>query len=162
MSIHTELLNAEKESTSEIEHSVTRIHPRLMVTIFMVLLPIIYFYPAVKGEVVLMPGDGWLYSFLMRMLGGQMISAGVLPLSNPYTFAGWPFLATIQPGLLYPPNWLFAILPPATAMNIVVITTYHISLIGVYRYARCLELDRLSSLIAASAFSFGGFMISHI
>src|SRR5262249_9894930 len=137
-------------------------YPRLIITLLLVLLPIIYFYPAVKGELVLLMGDSWAYSVLMRMLLGQMISHGTLPLWNPYTFAGTPFLATIQPGALYPPNWLFALLAPGVAMNFVVITTYHVVLAGMYRYARCLGFDRLCALSASVIFSFGGFMIGHL
>ncbi|HMY75085.1 MAG TPA: YfhO family protein, partial [Blastocatellia bacterium] len=59
-------------------------------------------------------------------------------------------------------NWLFVILPAAWAMNIVVLTTYHIALIGTYLYARRIGQTRLAALVAGTAFSFGGFMINHL
>ncbi|MGH9844436.1 MAG: YfhO family protein [Blastocatellia bacterium] len=139
-----------------------RIRPRFVAIIFLALLPIVYFHPAVKGDLILLMGDGWSYSLPMRMLLGEMISLGIPPLWNPHTFAGTPFLATIQPGALYPPNWLFAVFPPGLAMNIVVITTYHLALVGTYCYARTLDFDRLAALVAAVTFSFGGFFISHL
>ncbi len=37
---------------------------------------------------------------------------GELPLWNPNQGLGGPFLATLQTGVLYPPNWLHVLLPP--------------------------------------------------
>ncbi len=161
----TLLFSRRNETTHTVERA--RLHvqhkwPKWLASLFLAILPIVYFFPAVKGDVVLLMGDSWAYSVLMRMLLGQMIAEGILPLWNPYTFAGTPFLATLQPGAFYPPNWLFAVLPPGAAMNLVVITTYHIALAGTYRFARAAGLDRLASLVAAVTFSFGGFFITHL
>ncbi len=126
------------------------------------MLPLIYFLPAVKGNIVLAIGDSWSYSILLRMLLGQMIAQGILPLWNPFTFAGMPLLASVQPGVLYPPNWIFAVFSPGVAINVVVITTYHIALIGSYLYARALNLGRMAALVTGLTFAFSGFMISHL
>jgi hypothetical protein len=131
-------------------------------SIFLALLPLAYFYPAVKGELVLAAGDAWLYSLPMRMLLGRMIAQGTLPLWNPHTFAGMPLLASVQPGVLYPPNWLFAALPPGAAINAVIIITYQLALIGAYLYARELHMGRAAALLTGITFTFGGFMISHL
>jgi hypothetical protein len=37
----------------------------------------------------------------------ERLAAGTLPLWNPYEFGGIPFLASLQPGVLYPPVALF-------------------------------------------------------
>jgi hypothetical protein len=47
-------------------------------------------------------------------------------------------------------------------MNWMVITTYHIALIGTYLYARRIGCNRIGSMIAGIAFAFGGFMIAHL
>ena len=140
---------------------VTRKSSSLMTVAALLLLPLICFFPAVTGRVIFAMGDAWTYSLPMRVLTGEMIRRGTLPLWNPHAFAGMPLLATIQPGVLYPPNWLFAILPPGAAMNAVTIITYHLSLCGAYLFARSLSLGRLAALAAAVIFTFGGFMISH-
>ncbi|HWQ31565.1 MAG TPA: YfhO family protein [Blastocatellia bacterium] len=127
----------------------------------LLLLPLVYFLPAVKGDVVLATGDGWAYSLPMRLLLGEMIRQGTLPLWNPYSFAGMPLLASVQPGVLYPPNWLFAFLSPVAAMNAVTIITYQIALIGAYLYARAVRMQRTAALVTALIFTFGGFMICH-
>ncbi|MEP7341505.1 MAG: YfhO family protein [Acidobacteriota bacterium] len=125
-------------------------------------LPFFYFLPATVGRVALTMGDSWSYSILMRMLAARLWANGELPLWNPYTFGGMPLLAAIQPGVLYPPNWLFLILPPGVALNLVVITTYSLCLLGVYLYARAVRFQRASALLSAICFTFGGFLISHL
>lgn len=135
---------------------------RLVTASLLVLLPLLYFYPAVFGQVLLAPGDGWTQNLGVRVLLGQMIAHGQLPLWNPYLFAGMPLAATTYPGAFYPPNWVFALLSPGVAMNLLVITTFHLSLIGTYLYARRIGLERVGALVTAAAFTFGGFMIAHL
>jgi hypothetical protein len=93
---------------------------------------------------------------------GEMIGNGHLPLWNPYLFSGMPLMAAIVPGAFYPPTWLFAIFSPLTAMNWMVITTYHVALIGAYLYARRIGCNRVGSMIAGIAFAFGGYMTAHL
>src|SRR5262245_2319304 len=109
---------------------------RMLTAATLILTPLFYFFPAVIGWVTLVPGDGLTQNLGVRILIGQMLRDGHLPLWNPYIFAGTPLLASVYPGALYPPNWLFALFSPTTAMNIVVITTYHLAIIGTYLYGR--------------------------
>ncbi|MDX2029732.1 MAG: YfhO family protein [Blastocatellia bacterium] len=125
-------------------------------------IPILYFYPAVRGAVMLAPGDGWTQIIGIRVLIGQMLREGQLPLWNPYIFSGMPLLASIQPGALYPPTWLFAVLSPQPAMNWMVITTFHLALFGTYLYARRIGADRVGALAGGIAFAFGGYMVAHV
>jgi len=73
-----------------------------------------------------------------------------------------PLLASIQPGALYPPTWFFAVLSPQAAMNAMVISTYHVALIGAYLYARRIGTTRIGAMITGVAFAFGGYMIAHL
>src|SRR5262245_57031003 len=135
---------------------------RILMAVALVLLPLIYFFPAVIGKVTLKTGDSWSYSILMRILVGQMLAHGDMPLWNPQTFAGMPLLAALQPGVFYPPNWLFVLLPPGAAMKLVVISVYNVALIGSYLYARSLNMGRAPALVTGVTFAFGGFMIDHL
>ncbi len=135
---------------------------RLLVAAALVLIPLVYFHPALMGRVTLAPGDGWTQIFGIRVLIGQMIARGEWPLWNPYIFGGMPLLASLQPGALYPPTWLFAALSPQAAMNWMVITTYHIALIGTYLYLRRIGANRAGSILGGIAFAYGGYMIAHL
>ena len=135
---------------------------KILIATTLVLLPLIYFFPAVIGKLTLTTGDSWSYSILMRILVGQMLADGEIPLWNPYTFAGMPLLAALQAGVFYPPNWLFVLLPPGAAMKLVVISVYQLALIGSYLYARALNMGRVAALVTGVTFTFGGFMIDHL
>ncbi|MGH9851184.1 MAG: YfhO family protein, partial [Blastocatellia bacterium] len=135
---------------------------RIAVALALFLLPLVYFFPAALGKVTLAPGDGWAQIIGIRILIGEMIARGELPLWNPYSFAGMPLLGSIQPGTLYPPTWLFAFLSPQTAMNALVITTYHLAIIGTYLYSRRIGCSRIGAIISAITFAFGGYMIAHL
>ncbi len=135
---------------------------RIVAAAALIMAPIIYFFPAVIGMITLVPGDGLTQNLGVRVLIGQMLRDGYLPLWNPYIFAGTPLLASIYPGAIYPPNWLFALFSPTTAMNIVVITTYHLTLIGTYLYGRRIGMTRIGALITGVAFAFGGYMMAHL
>jgi hypothetical protein len=132
---------------------------KLSVTAVLALLPLLYFHEAARGAVALVQGDGWTANLGLRILTGEFLTQGMLPLWNPYIFGGMPLLASIYPGVLYPPNWLFAILPPGVAMNLVVITTFHVALIGAYHYARCIGCERAAALVTAIGFAFGGYLV---
>src|SRR5690242_5905313 len=86
--------------------------------------PIIYFLPALIQGKVLCPADGFLQNVPFRVAAAQMIRAGHLPLWNPDIFSGMPLFATAQVGILYPLNWFYVALSPATATNLMVISTY--------------------------------------
>src|SRR5437763_13400303 len=84
-----------------------RISPRVAVASAMALLPLIYFYPAVLGSVLLAPGDGWDQTLGAEALMGRMLASGEWPLWNPSTFAGTPPLASVSPAVRAPPYWPF-------------------------------------------------------
>lgn len=132
------------------------------VILTLVLLPLIFFFPAIIGTNSLLPADGWVQNFGVRALIGQMIGERQWPLWNPLIFAGTPLMASVYPGAFYPPNWLFAILAPGLAMKIVVITSYHLALIGTYLYARRLGYGRSGALGAGVMFAFSGYLIIHL
>ncbi|HEY9430105.1 MAG TPA: hypothetical protein VI260_01320, partial [Blastocatellia bacterium] len=135
---------------------------RIVTAAALILIPLLYFFPAVIGKITLVPGDGLTQNLGVRILIGQMLRDGYLPLWNPYIFAGTPLLASVYPGALYPPNWLFALFSPATAMNVVVITTYHLTIVGTYLYGRRIGMTRVGALVAGISFTFGGFMMAHM
>lgn len=133
---------------------------RPVLGVIVIFLPLIYFYSAVKSNLVLAQGDGWTANIGLRLLVGKFLQQGETPLWNPYIFSGMPLLASIYPGSLYPPNWIFAVLSPGVAINLVVITTYHLAIVASYRYGRTIGLDRTSALLVGIAFAFGGFMVT--
>ncbi len=132
---------------------------KLSLAVALGLLPLLYFHEAVRGDIVLLQGDGWTGNLGLRILTAKLLTQATLPLWNPYTFGGMPLLADLSAGVLYPANWLFVWLPPGLALNLAVITTFHLALIGTYLYVRCLGCGRLSALVSGSCYAFGGYMV---
>lgn len=67
---------------------------------------------------------------------------GVLPLWNPHTFCGMPFMSNGQTAVLYPPNIVYWLLPIRWAMFLDVFA-HHVFLgVGAYLLARSMRLRR--------------------
>ena len=126
------------------------------------LLPVIWFLPAVLGRTTFAHGDAWISNLGVRVLLGRLLAAGQLPLWNPYTFGGMPLLANVYTGALYPPNWLFAVFAPAVALTVLMVTNAQLALTGTYLFARRIGLTRMAALVAGIIFTFSGFFTGHL
>lgn len=76
-------------------------------------------------------GRGWTGDFLSYYLPGaeylgSRLARAEFPLWDPRHGAGAPFLASLQAGALYPPNWLHALLPTQSAF--VTLLALHLAL----------------------------------
>jgi len=49
-------------------------------------------------------GDGARYFLFMRLFGYSELRGGSIPLWNPHTFSGMPFVGNFQSAMYYPPN----------------------------------------------------------
>jgi len=87
---------------------------------------------------------------------GAALWRGEIPLWDPHQIAGLPFLATLQGGVLYPPNALYALLPTGIAMGL--LGFFHLVLAGVFTYALCRELGNspAGAGLGGVAFMLGG------
>jgi len=92
----------------------------------------------------------------------RYVSDGQLPLWNPFVFSGFPFLAAVQNGVLYPGTWLFVLFPPAMAMNLLVITSHALAAMFTYAYSRAIGCTQFAATFSALTFAFGGFMVARL
>ena len=63
----------------------------------------------------------------LKFLYGE-IGKGNFPLWNPHLLSGYPMFASFQSMLLYPPAWIWAVLPIVKATNIFIV--FHLWLLG--------------------------------
>jgi len=97
----------------------------------------------------------WLYGTLLR--------SGVLLKWTDLIGNGFPILGTGQSGGLYPVNFvLFRLLSPLAAFNATTLIHLVILAIGVYLYARTIEISRSGSFISALAITYSGFTTIHL
>ena len=132
---------------------------RLGPYVILALLPFGVFSWVMKDAILTDANDGLLFNYPLRIIAGNMLAAGQLPLWNPYSFGGSPFFAALQAGQLYPVNWLFAVMPPVIAMNLATILSYSLAATGTYALAREIGCNVFGAVIAALAFAFGSSMI---
>jgi hypothetical protein len=118
----------------------------------------VFGFPALLGRPAL-PGDDMTQNYPLRVLAGQQIRAGQLPLFDPYIWSGAPLLAGWNAAAAYPMTWLFAVLPGAAAWTAGLMATYEAAAGGMYAFLRLgLRLGPAASFAGALTFAFGGQM----
>src|SRR5271165_3887866 len=125
---------------------------------FLIGLPmIIYVPPAISGRPI-MNGDNLTQNYPLRVVSGELIRHGRLPLWNPYIWSGTPLLAGWNAGSLYPGTWLFAVFGGVGAWTINLVSAYVICGVGLHLFLRRLGCSPLASLLGATTFTYTGFM----
>lgn len=124
------------------------------------LITIVFFSDILQNNGLFAERDLGPYFIPPRLFWVESLSAGQFPLWNPLNFGGHPFFATLQPGMLYPPNILFLFLPFHDAFNWIIII--HFFLAGAFTYALLcfLEAGRWASFLGAVIFLLGGYLLS--
>jgi hypothetical protein len=131
------------------------------VLLLLVLPILVYGVPALLGHPVL-PGDDLTQNFPLRVLAGQQIRSGHLPLYDPYIWSGAPLLAGWNAGAAYPLTLLFAVLPPVAAWTLNMILTWAVAGLGMFAFLRALRLACVPSLLGALSFAFAGAMSAQV
>ena len=131
------------------------------VAVLITLPAVIFGLPALLGHPVL-PGDDLTQNLPLRVLAGQQIRAGHLPLFDPYIWSGAPLLAGWNAAAAYPLTWLFAILPGTAAWTVNMIATWAVAGLGMFCFLRALRLASLASLLGAFSFAFAGGMSAQV
>jgi hypothetical protein len=91
------------------------------------------------------------------------LKRGVLLLWDPYVYAGKFNMGELQPGLYYPLNWLFMLLPSKTGgasldgMQALIILDYFLAALFTHLLARSVGISRAGAYLAAASFAIGGF-----
>src|SRR5437016_11341690 len=106
--------------------------------------------------------DMYLQFLPWRDFGFRELATGNLALWNPYIFGGAPYFGAMQAALLYPPNWLFLILPLAPAVNWSI--ALHVFATGAFTFCwmRVRGLHVAASFLASVLIMFGGAHFMHI
>lgn len=139
--------------------------PATVAVATLVALPLlVYGVPAMAGHVVA-PGDDLTQSLPLRELVGRDLSAGHLPVFDPYLWSGAPLLAGWNAGAAYPMTWLFAVLPAVLAWTVSLASAVIAAGVGCYAFLRANGLRVVASWVGAVTFAFGGGMtaqVSHV
>jgi hypothetical protein len=134
----------------------------VVAVVLLAVLPVAIFgLPALLGHAVL-PGDDLGQNFPLRVLAGQEIRSGHLPLYDLYSWSGSPLLAGWNAGAAYPLTWLFAMLRGTAARTLNLIVTWLVAGLGMFGFLRALRLGTVPSFLGAFTFAFAGAMPAQI
>lgn len=117
-------------------------------------------------------GNAWLwedmlyYSYPVRSFAATSMAMGQMPLWNPYTFNGMPFLADIQTTVFYLPVTALALFVKNNQLSfywLELVIVLHFLLAGTTMFflAQSFGLRRIPSLFGGIAYMLSGFMIVH-
>jgi len=132
-------------------------------------LAALFYAPLWLGLRMFPPGDFADHFLPFSLFQQAALLAGRLPLWNPYTFAGHPFLADVQAAVFYPPGNLLLLLtlpwrdPAARLYWLQVEAMLHVALAGYFTYLLAHELigDRTAAMLAGVVFAFSGYLTGY-
>lgn len=113
-------------------------------------------------------GDFTDHFYAFARYEASRLHAGHLPLWNPYTYAGHPFLADIQSAVFYPVRLLTILLTwlagrsfSLHALELEALAHFPLVAISTYWLARRWTDSRVGGLVTAITFTFSGYLTSY-
>ncbi len=103
-------------------------------------------------------GDNLIQNFPLRVLAGEQLRTGHLPLFNPLVNSGSPLLGGLNAGALYPFTLIFAVLPPMVSWVINLASVYAIAAVGVFVLLRTERINTVAAFIGGISFAYLGAM----
>ena len=149
--------------------TLTRLLYRLPAALLFLMLAALFHAPLLLGLRTFPDGDFTHHFLPFSLFQGAALRAGQLPLWNPYTYSGHPFLADTQAAVFYPLSNLLLLLtmpwtgPGARLYWLQVEAMVHIALAGWFTYllVRTLTHSRWGGLIAGCCFAFSGYLTGY-
>lgn len=127
----------------------------------------IIFFPVLfpRNGQMLMAFDVTHFYFFMRAFFVTSLRHGFFPWWNPYTFSGMPFAESPQiVTVLYPPNWIFLVLPINVAFSWYFFIHIVVAMCGMYVFLRSIRdeisVPRLAAWFGGLAFGLSGFFLA--
>ncbi len=141
----------------------------LIILVFGLLVALFYWRiltPNLADRQSFPPGDFQAQFWAFATHEVRELSAGRLPLWNPYTFAGAPFWADVQSAVFYPPSLLTILLSAPWgfslfALEVEAIAHFWLAAIFMYLFTREVTGSRAAAIIAALTFTFSGYLTGY-
>ena len=95
-----------------------------------------------------------------KYLWVSLVKSFQMPLWNPHNYSGIPLLATLQPGVFYPPHVLYLLLPFNVAWNWLIILHVTFAGISTYLLLRHLHASVAGAFVGGIVFMLSGYLIS--
>ena len=100
------------------------------------------------------------FFFPLKLYTADRLRRGELPLWNPLSGGGEPWLANLQSGVYYPPGILFLLPSPALAAGIFLLLHFAAAALGMRAFLRQEGVSESAALAGSAAFAASGFSAS--
>jgi len=152
-----------------LQQTTKRSFKTILIALAYLLLSLIFYAPLVLGVRTFPDGDFTHHFLPFSLFQQQELLAGRLPVWNPYTYSGHPFLADIQAAVFYPLNNLLLLLtgtmpePSLRLYWLQIEAVLHIALAGFFTYLFLFTLtrQRWASFIGGTIFAFSGYLTGY-
>jgi hypothetical protein len=125
------------------------------------LVVLVFFWPATLRGRFLILHDSWVWSYPVRSVAWQQIHEGRIPLWTTGIFSGYPLLSMSQLGLGYPLTWVY-FFHGGWGEQVYVLAPFVLAPLFTYFYTRELGRTRSAALVAGLAYTYAGFNASPI
>jgi hypothetical protein len=140
----------------------SRITPSCATAIVVSLLPLLYFFPATRGNLVISPDEGLIFNIPIRVAVANLLHAGYPPLWTPDIFCGMPLFGAAQAGVLFPLNWFYLAFSAPVATNLMMLSSYMVAALGAYLFARRSGSSVAGAALTSLIWQWSGFLIGQI
>ena len=126
----------------------------------LLIVAIAFFYPMLFDGKVIFYRDFQFITYPTRYFLAQAYHQGVIPYWTPNTFGGAPFMATLHPGVFYPPSVLFFMKDTTLALNIYYVL--HFLVMGFFTFLLCRtwKISSIAALCCGVTSMLGGLIVA--
>jgi hypothetical protein len=135
----------------------------VLLLLLLVALVVAAFWRLALTNLIIGRGDLFSYFYPYRNFASEAVRAGRVPLWNPYSFMGAPFVANSQAGFFYPFNLALAWLPVERMVNASIVLHAALAAIGAFLWGRRgLGLGRSGAWLAGLSYGLGGYFVAQV
>lgn len=128
----------------------------------MIIVPLALFgIPALLGHPAIAQ-DNLIQNFPLRVLTGQQLRSGHLPLLNPLSNSGTPLLGGMNAGSFFPLTMLFVFLPAVSAWVLNLVAVYVAAAVGLFALLRWHGHRTVAAAVPAFVYAYSGAMIGQL
>lgn len=114
----------------------------------------------ILGRETMIMRDFGFFSYPLAFYHRESFWRGEIPLWNPLSDCGIPFLAQWNTMVCYPPSLFYLLLPIPWALNVFLMLHWFLGAMGAYKLAHQWTGDRLGASVAGTVFAFNGLAIN--
>lgn len=122
--------------------------------------PVFWLWPALASRLAPSFRDQGDFFYPLKLYTAERLAARDLPLWNPLSGAGEPWLANAQSGVFYPPTWLFLLPWPALAAGLFLLLHFALASWGSWKFLKAESASDTAALFGSAAFVGCGFAAS--